>query len=372
MAEQQELSIEQRIEQAIIPPTPEQVQENAPAAQEPQPVEQNVQETAEEVPVEATEQASVESDAELLPTDSDEQLQGAETKNEESESYQLTSLNDLATQIGVEPSDIYNLTMPVTDQNTGERIEVTLGEYKDGFTALQRAQKAEEQAQLAKAELEAQRNKLATEYQKSSEQTAQYLNMAEQMLLNEFNGVNWEQLKATDPNKYLLVRQDLQEKQNAINNIRNKAAQDYENRAQQVKKDREQQLQELYQREQMNLHRALPELANEKTKAETAKNISEYLLTIGFTPEEINSVSDHRVLVLAHKASKFDAIKNTGETAKKKVAKIGNKKILQPGAKQSKKQQQNDQTQKLRARLKKTGNHRDAVELISQRLRGKK
>ena len=59
MAEQQELSIEQRIEQAIIPPTPEQVQANAPEAQEPQPVEQSVQETPEEIPVEATEQAPI-------------------------------------------------------------------------------------------------------------------------------------------------------------------------------------------------------------------------------------------------------------------------------------------------------------------------
>ena len=372
MAEQQELSIEQRIEQAVISPTPEQVQENAPAAQEPQPVEQSVQETPEEIPVEATEQAPVESDAGLLSTDQNDQSQGTETKNEESESFQLTSLNDLASQIGVDPSDIYNLTMPVTDQNTGERIEVTLGEYKDGFTTTQRAQKAEEQAQLARSELEAERKKLATDFQQTSEQTAQFLNIAEQMLLNDYSSVNWDQLKQTDPNAYLLKKQDMQDRQNQIINIRNQAAQEYEKRAQQVKQDREQQLQELYQREQMSLHRALPEMANEKTKAETAKNISEYLQTQGYTPDEINNVFDHRILVLAHKASQFDAIRSKGETAKKKVAKIGNKKILQPGAKQSKKQQQNDQTQKLRARLKKTGDHRDAVPLISQRLRGKK
>ena len=94
----------------------------------------------------------------------------------------------------------------------------------------------------------------------------------------------------------------------------------------------------------------------------------EYLLSAGYSPDEIDQAYDHRTIVLAHKAMQFDAMAKKGTTAKKRVVKIGNKKVLKPGAKRTKAQTQQDAEAQLRAKLKKSGDHRDAAALISQRL----
>ena len=112
-------------------------------------------------------------------------------------------------------------------------------------------------------------------------------------------------------------------------------------------------MQEILQREQESLYRALPAFKDEGTRNAEQVKLTNYLLTQGYSNDELQNVYDHRTLVLAHKAMQYDSMKEKGETAKKKVAKIG-KKVLEPGAKQSKKQQTMDATAKLRAKLRKT------------------
>lgn len=372
MAEQQQLSIEQRIEQAITPPQ-EQPSADAPTTEQPTllntqsvpaEVAQQEPEKVAEAPVEASE-ATLEGE---LVEQEGEQPKSPEGEAEESESFQVESLNQLAEQVGVDASDLYNLKIPVTDQATGERMEVTLGEYKDSFTAKQRSTRAEEQAQQAKIDYENQKMKAAQEFEQSAQQNAQILNMVEQQLMTEFNNVPWDNLKTTDPQQWSIKRQEFTERQNAIQNIRQTAAQQYQQKLDAGKVEQQKQMQDLLQREQESLYRALPTFKDEETRNAEQVKLTNYLLTQGYSNDELQTVYDHRTLVLAHKAMQFDSMKEKGETAKKKVAKIG-KKVLKPGAKQSKKQQTIDADAKLRARLKETGDHRDAAALISQKLK---
>jgi len=373
MAEQQQLSIEQRIEQTINPPQ-EQTSAEQPAPEQPSLLnnQEPPQEIEEAEVVDLQEQPSEEAPEIPQGEEAEATDQTADEQPEEAESYQVESLNQLAELVKIDPAELYKLKIPVTDQSTGERMEVTLGEYKDSFTAQERSAKAEERAEQARIEYESKKTQVDQQFEEASQQNAQMLNLIEQQLLHEFNNVNWDHLKATDPNRWSITRQEMTERQNAIQNIRQTAAQQYQQKLDAQKAEQQKQLTEILKREQDSLYRKLPVMRDETTREAEQVKLTNYLLTQGYSNDDINRAYDHRTIVLAHKAMLFDELKEKGTTVKKKVAKIGNKKILKPGAKQSKKQQQSDLLTKQKARLKQTGDVRDATVLISQLLNNKR
>ena len=368
MAEQQTLSIEQRIDQAMSPPPPEgkgqaPVENTQPSLLTPEtaaPVEQ-----AEEV---VTEPVAEEVQSEQSAEASEQPNEGVSEETSDAEEISLETLGQLADNIGVEVSDLYKLSIPSTDTNTGERVEVSLGELNDSFTARERSSRAEQSAKELKEQLEADKIRQDQLFQQQAETHAAALNQVDQMLMAEFNNVPWDNLKATDPTQWTIKRQEFTERQAAVQNMRQQAAQEYQNRMAQAQQTQQQQMQEIAVREQENLLRALPHWRdNEKRQSEQGK-MREYLLTAGYSPDEVDQAYDHRTIVLAHKAMMYDQMSQKGKTAKKRVVKIGNKKVLKPGAKQTKAQTQQDAEAQLRAKLKKSGDHRDAAALISQRL----
>lgn len=363
MAEEQ-LTIEQRIDKAMAPPPPEgegqapveatqpslltpETQTEEPVAQ---PVETEAVETTEEV-VEET----VEAEPSAEPA-------------QDAEEISLETLGQLAENIGVDVSDLYKLSIPSTDTSTGERVEVSLGELKDSFTARERSSRAEQSAKELKEQLEADKIRQDQLFQQQAEAHAAALNQVDQMLMAEFNNVPWDNLKATDPTQWTIKRQEFTERQAAVQNMRQQAAQEYNQRMAQAQQKQQQQMQEIATREQENLLRALPTWRDNEVRQSEQGKMREYLLSAGYSPDEIDQAYDHRTIVLAHKAMQFDAMAKKGTTAKKRVVKIGNKKVLKPGAKRTKAQTQQDAEAQLRAKLKKSGDHRDAAALISQRL----
>ena len=363
MAEEQ-LTIEQRIDKAMAPPPPEgegqaPVENTQPSLLTPEtqteepvaePVETEAVETAEEV-VEET----VEAEPSAEPA-------------QDAEEISLETLGQLAENIGVDVSDLYKLSIPSTDTSTGERVEVSLGELKDSFTARERSSRAEQSAKELKEQLEADKIRQDQLFQQQAEAHAAALNQVDQMLMAEFNNVPWDNLKATDPTQWTIKRQEFTERQAAVQNMRQQAAQEYNQRMAEAQQKQQQQMQEIATREQENLLRALPTWRDNEVRQSEQGKMREYLLSAGYSPDEIDQAYDHRTIVLAHKAMQFDAMAKKGTTAKKRVVKIGNKKVLKPGAKRTKAQTQQDAEAQLRAKLKKSGDHRDAAALISQRL----
>lgn len=367
MAEEQ-LTIEQRIDKAMAPPPPEgegqapveatQPSLLTPETQTEEPVAQPVETEAVETTEPTTEEV-VEETVEAEP--SAEPAQDAEE-------ISLETLGQLAENIGVDVSDLYKLSIPSTDTNTGERVEVSLGELKDSFTARERSSRAEQSAKELKEQLEADKVRQDQLFQQQAETHAAALNQVDQMLMAEFNNVPWDNLKATDPTQWTIKRQEFTERQAAVQNMRQQAAQEYQQRMAQSQQTQQQQMQEIATREQENLLRALPTWRDNEIRQSEQGKMREYLLSAGYNPDEIDQAYDHRTIVLAHKAMQFDAMAKKGTTAKKRVVKIGNKKVLKPGAKRTKAQTQQDAEAQLRAKLKKSGDHRDAAALISQRL----
>ena len=127
----------------------------------------------------------------------------------------------------------------------------------------------------------------------------------------------------------------------------------------------EQAMQEHMRKEREALVAAWPEMADEnKAQPEREALIGE-LKHRGFTDQEIGGASDHRLLLMARDAMRWRQSASKADAAKKKVVKIG-KKVIKPGARQSRDEQRKDAQAPLRAKLKKSGHINDAVALLNQ------
>lgn len=278
----------------------------------------------------------------------------------------VTTLSELAEAIGVDVSDLYSLQIPVTSVD-GERQDVSLGEWKDAYQSHSKTEKLRVELDARRAAL-AQQEAQATGYiQQRTQEVNALLNAAENELVREFQGVDWNGLKAADPGEWAAKRQEFIERQNAVNAAKAKATHD----AQRMHSEQEGKLvaqrQEVLQREAGMLRSAIPEWRDEtKATAEKAE-LFDYLVSSGFKTDDVSSVVDHRVVVLARKAMLYDKRKADGQEAVKKLVKIAPTKMLKPGAGQTKADQQIDRNEAIRGRLKKSGRLEDFAALITRR-----
>lgn len=188
MAETQP-SIEERISASM-----------APEAAEPPPlaaVEPPPEEIVSEAP-EALEQVEPEQvEPEAIATDDTSDDTPDVTPESEEEAVQLTSLHELAEHLGVEQADLYQLQIPITDPS-GERREVSLGEWKDTFQNNQRAERLAQEASELKTQLQEQQVQVSEAMERQAQEGAAFLSQVESTLQQEFQSINWDSLRVSN------------------------------------------------------------------------------------------------------------------------------------------------------------------------------
>jgi len=174
--------------------------------------------------------------------------------------------------------------------------------------------------------------------------------------LQDFDKVDWETMKEEDPYQYMLKKDEYRDAQERVNN----AAQ------QQVLIQQEQQAAsnqargQFVQQEYARLVAALPEW-NDKDST-IKKDIQEYATSVGFRPEEINQLADHRSVLVIKKAMEFDKLTKKVAPKKKAVKKVP--KVQKAGRGTSKEETAAEALKVKRTRLRKSGKQDDAASLF--------
>lgn len=253
---------------------------------------------------------------------------------EEAEEQLVQTLKELAEVNEVDVTDLYNLTFPANMPDG--RTEISIGEAKD---VLQTAAKAQADAQKAMEQFTA----LQQQAQQQNEQFQQRLMeldamaMAdEQQLRAEADKIPWDDLRAEDPAEYAAKRQDFEQRFNDIQGRRQQMAAQYQSRLAAQQQQAQQHAGEVKARESEAMLKAIPEWQDSKVAETERSELVSYLQQIGYAPQEISSVLDHRAVMLMRKAMLFDR-QQSSEPAKKRVLKIGTK-TVKPGSARSKKQ----------------------------------
>lgn len=147
-----------------------------------------------------------------------------------------------------------------------------------------------------------------------------------QALLHEQNQINWTELAENDPAEFIKQKHLYDQRQAAAQRIQG----EHQQLVQQHKAQQDQAQSQYITQQREELIAKLPDWSDpEKAKAETSA-ISDYLAKAGFSPQEIDSIVDHRHVLVSRKAMLYDQMVSKAKAAAKKVQTLPTK-VEKPG-----------------------------------------
>jgi hypothetical protein len=239
----------------------------------------------------------------------------------------------------------------------GKKETVTLDELSKGY--LRQSDYTRKTTEIAN-----QRQTLAKEVETTQQHRAQYAQALEQAnaLLAQLKPQepDWNALYQADPAQYAATREmwrSYQEQQAAIEQQR-------QNVAQQTHAERVGKAREFVEQQKEQLFKALPAWADPKVASAERAAILEYGKQNGMTEQELNSIADHRAILMMRKAMLFDKAEATRKALKPNGAQPSLKvKPVTPGANATKPSSATEAT-RAKQRLAKTGRVDDAAAAI--------
>jgi hypothetical protein len=185
----------------------------------------------------------------------------------------------------------------------GEELQVTAQQLKDNYQLNQATQKRLQEASESRKQAEAVR----AEAEQSRAQYLQGLQAIQAQLENQEPGQEyWDNLRETDPQKFLIEREQARER----NEMRQAVIAEQQAVEAQYLQEQERKLVEI-----------IPEWSdNAKRQTETSQLV-ETAKGLGFSTHEIGMVKDARMVALLRKASLYDRMMERGAEVKKEVKK---------------------------------------------------
>jgi hypothetical protein len=241
----------------------------------------------------------------------------------------------------------------------GEELEVTLDELQSGY---QRQKDYTKKTQSLAEQRNSYESKTA-ELEELHQAFTHQATLAHELLnrdLKKFESVDWETLKETDPNGYVVKQIEVQDIKTKQQELQAHAQQAYEHNRQVQNQALQQEL-EVQRKETLKI---FPEWKNADKAKEAQQNLVDYGMSVGFTSDELNQIVKARDLELLSKAMQFDKLKSTkGSIADKKVAPAVRKTIKKKGLAPKGVNRQKAVTEK-RGHLRKSGSLKDAAALM--------
>ncbi len=241
---------------------------------------------------------------------------------------------------------------------SGEEVEVTLDELLNGYSRTADYQKKTQSLAEQRKAVEAERAKIE-EAAKTRETYAQRLQVIEQLLQQQNQGEDLSQLKTEDPIAYAVAMAEKVEREKQL-----AAVQAERQRVQQEQMTHQQALlQKHIQQEQQKLIEAIPDFKDDVKGEVIRRDIRNYAKSIGFTDQELSQVYDSRAVQTLYKAMQYEKLMANKGATTKKVATAP--KTLRPGT-SNPQSSENETVKKERAKLRQTGNKKDAARLFER------
>lgn len=282
-----------------------------------------------------------------------------ETEDLDDGSYEPWTVESLAEALEKSPDEL--LEELQLDVN-GEKVSIA-SLHKGNLRESDYTKKTMSLAEERKA-FESQRDAKLNAWEQEIQVGAQLIGASEQVLMNEYNAVNWQELKDDDPNEFVVKRQEFNERYQQIQNLKYHANQQY----QKLQQEREEEIKQKAPKEYEALVNKIPAWTDTSVAEKEGQALTKYLMQGGYSSDELAKMYDHRAYVNAYKAMKYDELKAKAPEAKEKLKKVP--KVLKPKAAKPKLTSKQKQTQALRAKLRKTGDGKVATQLIKDLMYG--
>ena len=296
------------------------------------------------------EESTEETQDESLEEESEEELEAA---SEEEEAEEDTEETD----DGEEEDPLYAVTV------NGEEHEVTFDELLRGYSRQSDYTRKTQELSTDRKQVEELQKQYNSEVSNIQLERQQYMESLNQIIANssagldKFANVDWQSLKDTDPIEYVTKKEEFREAQEKVQQMQQEQYNAQHRHAEESKKMRTQ----IVREEHSKLSAALPAWGKPETQKKMATEIRDYASSQGFSAEEINSLVDHRSLLVLLKASKYDAMQKADVKSKK----IKNKpKVIRAGKGRSSSGESKSKRTAQMKRLRESGHIKDASALF--------
>ena len=240
----------------------------------------------------------------------------------------------------------------------GKEVEVTLDELQKGYSRTQDYTRKTQQIAEVRKQTEAELQAVRAE----REQYAQLLSALEAQVQQATQpNIDWDRLYQEDPIEWVRQRELMRENQE-----KNAAIQSEKKRLSELSQQEQmQQHQMLLQQEQEALMSAIPEWKDSKKAAAEKAMLVQFGQKVGFSPDELKNVVDHRAVVLLRKAALYDQMMS--KRGQIKPVTNNGPRPAKPGA--AGRVSNNTEAMRAQQRLAKTGRVDDAADAIYKLLK---
>ena len=298
-----------------------------------------------------TEEAQPAEEEESQPVEEDESLE--EELEEDSEEEESESTDERSE----EEETLYAVTV------NGEEHTIPLDELLKGYSRHSDYTRKTQELSEQRRQISAHHQQWSAEVQQIQTERQQYVTALQNVVensagaLDQFATVDWESLKNDNPLEYITKRDEFRETQDKVRQAQFQQQQAHQAHQQESQRTHQRVLQEEHGR----LVEALPEWQEAETRKKLGSEIKAYALTQGYTQEEIQSLLDHRSLLVLNKAMKFDKASSPDVVQKK----VKNKpRVIRAGSPRTKSDVGKQKRTTKMKRLRNTGHVDDAVSIL--------
>ena len=294
----------------------------------------------ETVPTEASEEQTetVEPEEELL-TEEAESPNEVETPNEE----EATSESSDIQENSEEP--YYAVTVDGTELSVN--LEELIQGYQRNADYTRKTQELAQERNQSSEFVERSKKDVEAKLQKLNELN----NAAQAQLQQEYANIDFEKLYDEDPVEAARLEHKMRKKHEQLAQV-----------SQQTQSLQAEEFNKYLEEQQKQLVKKMPEFLDEQKGPRFKQQMRDYLSNVGFKDQEINSIYDHRYVMLVKDVMSYRNLQKAKPGIKKKVANAP--KVVKGGVAKSKGQANAEARRQQLSRLRKTGQVRDAAKFF--------
>ena len=174
---------------------------------------------------------------------------------------------------------------------------------------------------------------------------------AQSQLQQEYAQIDFEKLYEEDPTEAARLEHKMRKKNEQLQQVQK-----------QTQELQTQEFSKYLEEQQKKLSVKVPEMNHPEKSSEFKKQMRNYLSSVGFNNQEIDSVYDHRYVLLVKDAMNYRNLQKAKPEIKKKA--VNAPKVVRGGVSKSKGQQQAEVRRQQLSKLRKTGKVADAAKLF--------
>ena len=296
-----------------------------------------------------TKKEEVKSEKETSPKKSEDQPQSetqTEEKTQEVEDQVKASEAENAEE--TQDTSLYQVTV------NGEKIDVNLDELKAGYQKDADYRRKTEELAIEKRQLISDKDRLTKDYSTKLENLNNLTATLNAEASSELNSKELDKLFDEDPNEAAKIERKIRRRKETIAQAQRK-----------LRTQQQEQFQSVLREEQMKVRLKHPDFGDPVKGATLQTNLRNYMVQRGFNDKEIAGIYDSRIFdVVLDGMSHRNNINRPKPNLAKKIVKPTQ--VVKPGVKVDKDEKMSQMRLDKINRLKKSGNPRDAADLLTK------